>query len=237
MLRWIALALLLANLLVWAHGRSWLAPLGLAPAPQHDNARWAQQIRPDLVRVLPPSAAPAPAPAPPTPAPAPAAPEPAASAPAPLACLESEPLPGALLDAAEQALAVALPERGWIRASRETPAQYAVVVGPLARDALARKKEELVRLRVGTEEARLPGDAGTGLVLGRYDSPSAAQAGLEAFAQRNVRTARVLRLREAQTEQRLRIENLKPDKAEALRALKAAALGPNGLVACAVAAR
>jgi hypothetical protein len=224
MLRWLALALLLANLLYWAWGRGWLAPLGFMPVAQRDDSRWSQQVRPDLVRVLPPSQAPAPAPA--------------ASAPPPsLACLESEALPGAQLEAAEQALAALLPERGWIRVSRETPAQYGVVIGPLARDALAKKVEELARLRVGAEEARLPGDEGAGLVLGRLDSQAAAQSALDALAQRGVRTARVLRLREAQTEQRLRIENLPPDKAEALRALKAAALGASGLVACAGAAR
>jgi hypothetical protein len=224
MLRWLALALLLANLLYWAWGRGWLAPLGFMPVAQRDDSRWSQQVRPDLVRVLPPSQAPAPAPA--------------ASAPPPsLACLESEALPGAQLEAAEQALAALLPERGWIRVSRETPAQYGVVIGPLARDALAKKVEELARLRVGAEEARLPGDEGAGLVLGRLDSQAAAQSALDALAQRGVRTARVLRLREAQTEQRLRIENLPPDKAEALRALKAAALGAGGLVACAGAAR
>jgi hypothetical protein len=228
MLRWFAFALLLANLLVWAHGRGWLAPVGLAPAAHRDDTRWAQQVRPDLVRVLPPSAAP-PVP-PPTPAPA-------ASEAAPLACLESDPLPSAQLDAAEQALVAVLPERGWIRASRETPAQYAVVIGPLARDALTKKTEELTRLRVGADEARLPGDEGAGLVLGRYDSQAAAQAGLDTFAKRGVRTARVLRLREAQMEQRLRIENLSADKAEALRAFKAGALGANGLAACSAAAR
>jgi hypothetical protein len=223
MLRWCALALLLANLLYWAWGQGWLAPLGFAPAAQRDDGRWSLQVRPDLVRVLPPSKASAPAPA--------------ASAPPPLACLESEALPGTQIEAAEQALAALLPERGWIRVSRETPAQYGVVIGPLARDALTKKTEELARLRVGAEEARLPGDEGAGLVLGRHDSQAAAQSALDTLAQRGVRTARVLRLREAQTEQRLRIENLPPDKAEALRALKAAALGTAGLAACAGASR
>jgi hypothetical protein len=226
MLRWFALALLLANLLYWAWGQGWLAPLGFVPAAQRDDSRWSQQVRPDLVRVLPPSQAPAPAPAPTASVPLP-----------PLACLESEALPGAQLEAAEQVLAAQLPERGWIRVSRETPAQYGVVIGPLARDALPKKVEELARLRVGAEQARLPGDEGAGLVLGRHDSQAAAQSALDALTQRGVRTARVLRLREAQTEQRLRIENLPPDKAEALRALKAAALGAAGLVACAGASR
>jgi hypothetical protein len=185
------------------------------------------------VRVVPPSAAPSTLP----PA-AGAPPEPAASATAStLACLESEPLAATALDAAEQTLAIVLPERGWIRASREIAPQYAVVMGPLARDALTKKLDELARLRIGAEELRLPADkdggSGAGLALGRFDSPAAAQAALDTYTQRGVRTARVLRLREASVEQRLRIENLAPDKAEALRSLKSPALGAGGLVACA----
>jgi hypothetical protein len=234
MLRWTALALLLANLLVWGFNRGWLAPLGLAPAAERDPGRLSLQVRPELVRVVPPSAAPSTLP--------PAAgtpPEPAASATAStLACLESEPLAATALDAAEQTLAIVLPERGWIRASREIAPQYAVVMGPLARDALAKKLEELARLRVPAEELRLASDGGgAGLSLGRFDSQAGAQAALEAFVRRGVRTARVLQLREAMTEQRLRIENVAPDKVEALRSLRAPALGANGLIACAGAPR
>jgi len=238
MLRWLVLALFLANALYFAWSQGWLG-LGGGPAATREPWRMQQQVRPDMVRVLPPdTVVPAPSAAPAIPAlPASAAASAvvgAASAPeSVLACFESAPLAPAGLDAAEQALAAVLPARGWIRASRELPPPHVVVIGPLARDALPKKREELARLRVGFEELRLPGnEGGAGLSLGRYESAAAAQAALDGFAQRGVRTARVLPLREAGSETRLRIENATPAQAEALRALKSPALGAQGLRPC-----
>jgi hypothetical protein len=239
MLRWLVLALLAANLLVLGWGRGWF---GGGPGTQREPWRVPQQVRPGMVRVLPPGTA---VPALTVPAPAPAASAApaaevggAASAPAVvLACFESAPLAPAGLDAAELALAAVLPARGWVRASRELPSPHVVVIGPLARDALPKKREELARLRVGFEELRLPGnDGGAGLALGRYESAAAAQTALDGLAARGVRTARVLALHEPGSETRLRIENATPAQADALRALKAPALGPQGLVPCATTA-
>lgn len=223
MLRWFVLALLLANAMFWAWGRGWLAPLGLTPTTERDPARLQQQVRPDSVRVVAPTAAAA----------AVVATSPVVAAP--VYCLESGPIAATEIDAAEQALAVLLPERGWIRASRDVSAQYAVVIGPLAgRAALQARSAELTKLRIDHEEVSLPGerDDGLSLVLGRYDTSAAAQSALEGYAQRGVRSARALRLREAVTEVRLRFENVAADKAESLRALKAPALGATGLVTC-----
>lgn len=243
MLRWLVVALLLANALFWAWSQGWLSPMfGPPPGAQREPWRLQQQVRPDTVRVLPPGTA-LPAPPPPaasaasTPlgaASAPAVPGSAASAAAvALACFESAPLAGTALDAAERALATVLPARGWIRASRETPPRHAIVIGPLTgREALQKKRDELARLHIAAEELRLPGDAGTGLALARYDSPAAAQAALAALAPRGVRSARVLALPGSET--RLRIENATPAQAEALRALKAPALGAQGLLPCAL---
>ena len=222
MLRWIVLALLVANALFFSWSRGWLAPLGYAPQSERDTTRWEQQIRPDLLHVLSSAEAAA----------ALGNARPAAT-PA-LVCLESEPLAATAVDAAEQSLAAVLPERGWIRATRDTPAQWAVVIGPLpVRDALQKKAEELGRLRIAHETLKLPGDVGTGLSLGRFDNQAAAQAALDSLARRNVRTARVLRLHDASTELRLRLENATPEQADVLRALKAAALGPQGMQPCA----
>ena len=252
MLRWGVLALLLANVLFWAWSRGWL---GVAPGPQREPWRLEQQVRPDSVRLLPPDSVPQAAASAPQAAAssasaasgpasaasgAVAAGSPAASAAsaagagaAALACFESAPLEPAALQATEQALLAVLPARGWIRAARETPPQHAVVLGPLTgADAMQKKREELTRLRVGFEEVRLPGNAGAGLALGRYETPSAAQAALDGFAQRGVRTARVLLLRPAGTETRLRIDNATPAQADALRAFKAPSLGSAGLSAC-----
>lgn len=231
MLRWSVLALALANLLFWAWSQGWLGPvMGYSPSNDRDPSRLAQQFQPEVVRVVPPSAAQAALQA----ASAPAAP--AAAAPQGL-CLESAPLPSAAIDGAEQELAAVLPERGWIRASREVTTQYGVVIGPFdGREPRARKGEELAKLRVSSEEVRLP-DAPEGqtvLALGRYDTQDAAQAALDAFAKQGVRTARVATLRAAGTEWRLRLENLAPDKADQLRGAKLPALGSPGIAPCAV---
>lgn len=246
-LRWIVLALVLANVLFFAWSRGWLGTvMGYAPTGDRDPARLAQQFQPEAVRVLPPAAAQAAlqaasAAAPPAAAPASAASAPGGGASAPLssagsACLESGALAAATVDGAERALAAVVPGRGWIRASREVGAQYGVVVGPLVgRDAVARKGEELARLRVGFEALRLPGtpDGQMWLALGRFESQAAAQSALEALTQRGVRTARVASLRAAGTEWRLRLDNLTPEQAEQLRSAKLDALGGAGLVPCA----
>lgn len=106
MLRLLILLLLLANATYLAWSQHWLADLGAwaAPARQHEPARAAQQIKPELVTLLdsaPPPAPPTPATpdkAAPTPSLAaatqePAAPEPtaAAAAPAPAAAPATAP--------------------------------------------------------------------------------------------------------------------------------------------------
>jgi hypothetical protein len=232
MWRWIVVLLLAANALYFAFGRGWLAPLGLAPVMQRDPARLTQQVRPQQLRVLPPSAVGPPAP-----------PAPAASATAPgtsgdpasdatpavaLACLETDPLGDDALLAAESLLAGALPTRAWVRVAQELPPQYAVVIGPLAgREALQRKAEELARLRVAAEPIKLAVDGANSshVALGRYDQDGAAQAALASLTLRGVRTARVALLRAAQPVTKLRLDNLAPDPAQALRGLVSPALG------------
>jgi hypothetical protein len=239
-LRWLVLGLLVANVLVFASGQGWLGPIGVGTGSPREPGRLQQQIRPDLLRVLPADTGAAPDSGPTTAATPAGTVVPAivagASAPSGgLSCLETEALPPTALDGAEQALAAVLPGRGWVRASREVAPQYAVVIGPMSsRDALQKKREELGRLRVGVEEIRLPGSSGPALALGRYDSQASAEAGLDSFGQRGVRTARVVALREPVVEMRLRVERLSPEQAEALRALKAPALGAQGLLPCSV---
>lgn len=252
-LRWVVLALVLANVLFFAWSRGWLGPvLGYSPSGERDPARHSLQVQPEIVRVLSPEAAQAALAAaasaaalvpPPMAASAPASAASgiaaAASVPPVAVCLETGPLAAPALDGAERALAGLLPERGWIRVSRETPAQYGVVVGPLVgRDAMAKKQDELAKLRVSGEELRLPGapEGQFSLVLGRFETNAAAQSALEGFTKRGVRTARVATLRAADTEWRLRLDNLPADKAGQLRAANLPALGPGGLAACAAVA-
>jgi hypothetical protein len=236
MLRLLVAMLVLANLAFWAWSVGALESLGLAPRGERDPARLALQVHPEAVRVLPPSA---PLAALST---APAASASGPSTGPPLQCLEAGPIAPALLDAAERALVAAgLPDSLWVRTRQDVAAQLAVVLGPFSsRDALRSKREEIDRLRLPMEALDLPADgAGAtpqpGLALGRYDSRAAADAGLAGFTQRGVRTARVMVLRPASIETRLRAESVTPEQAEQLRAVSAAVLGA-GFAPCAVAA-
>lgn len=226
MLRWIVLVLVVANLGFWAWSQGWLAgPFGLGPTVQTEPHRTAQQLRPEVVRVLPlpaASAALTQAAVAANDATQQAAAE-QASAPqrASLVCLEAGPYAATALDAVEQVVAAVLPARGWVRASREIGASYVVFIGPMASaESVKKKGDELRGLKLTFEELRLPGAREAGLALGRFETRAAANAALEGFANRGVRTARVVVAREAGTEWRLRIDNAAPALAEQLRALK-----------------
>lgn len=222
MLRWIVLLLVVANLAFWSWSHGWLAgPFGFGPMVQTEPHRPAQQLRPELVRVLPPPAASAALTQASAAAEQAAAEQAAAAQRASLVCLEAGPYAGAALDAVEQALAAVLPARGWVRASREVGASYVVFIGPMASaESVKKKADELRGLKLTVEELRLPGAREAGLALGRYETRAAANAALEGFANRGVRTARVVVAREAGTEWRLRIDNAAPALAEQLRGLK-----------------
>jgi hypothetical protein len=220
MLRWIVVLLVLANLAFWSWREGWLAgPFGLGPAVQREPQRLAQQVQPESVRVLPPSDASAALTQ--AAAAAAAASQAAPTPPANLVCLEAGPYAAVTLDAVEQVLAGVLPARGWVRASREVGASYVVFIGPMASaESVQKKVVELRGLKLDVEELKLPGAREAGLALGRYDTRAAANAALDGFAKRGVRTARVVVAREAGTEWRLRIDNVAPAVAEQLRALK-----------------
>lgn len=254
LLRWLVAVALLVNIGYAAWHAGALAVVGLAPATERDPSRVEQQIRPNALRVLSPQAAaaavtesasaaavgPLPAPLPsPLIAPANAVETPAsgAAAPsAPLACLEIGPLDNtASVDGVERALAAVLTERGserpWVREQRPAGAQYVVFVGPvLSRDASRLRREELVKLKMSFEAVELPGgpssDKQGGYSLGKHDSEAAAQSALDAFRERGLRNARVALLRANGSPRTwLRLDNLRPAAADAVRALPADKLG------------
>lgn len=242
MLRALVVALALANLLFWAWSAGLLEGLGWAPARERDPTRLSQQVRPEAVRVLAPSAlrvAPGPASAASAASAANVSTGPASAAMrSALVCLEIGPFTGAALDKAEAAMAAAaLPQGSWIRLTQEMPAQYAVVLGPFdSRDALQKKREEVARTKLPFETLDLIVNGGStqrpGLALGRYDTRGAAESALATFAQRGVRTARVSLLRAAGVEGRLRIEGATPAQVEQLRGLSTGPLA-SGFAPCA----
>ena len=194
--RALVLALALANAAFFAWSVGWINPWP-GGRNERDPARPARQLRPETLRVLPPSAASA--------AMARAA-APAGAAPAAVeaACLEAGPYPADQAVAAERLLAAALPAGSWVRRP-EAPSTWLVYMGPFASEAtLARKGAELKRIGVAFEPVQGPPQFVPGLELGRHDSRAAAQAGLASAVGRGVRTARIVALPEAAS--RLRIE-------------------------------
>ncbi len=242
MLRWVVGVLLLANLGFWAWQSGVLGSLG--PVPERDPSRRDQQLRPESLRILP---ATAPQPQPAAPAASSAVPravnpgngplsQPTASLPSPgLAgvCLEAGPWAAEGADEAERVLAGSgLAPGSWQRLRQDVTAQYAVVLGPFnSRESVQAKREELGRLRLVAEELALRSDGSAAnaprpaLALARYDARAAAEAGLAAYSQRGVRTARVTQLRSAGTEHRVRVPTAPPALAEQLRRFNDPALG------------
>lgn len=225
MLRALVAVLLLVNLGFGAWSAGALERLGWAPTRERDPARLALQTGAETVRVLPPDAA----------LPAPKSPAGAAGAEArgpSSQCLETGPLAlTALANAERTLLAGGVAEGSWVRRSADLPAQYAVVLGPFnSNEALRNKREEIARLRLPLEVLSLPAvGAGSGpqagLALGRYDNRATADSALAGYAQRGVRTARVLQLRPAASEVHLRFDSATAAQAQQLRSLSGELVG------------
>lgn len=217
MLRTIALVLLLANALLLAA----LAGLfdGAGPPAEREPERLQRQHQPGLVRVLPPQAASAALAA----ASAQAA---AASGAAAQACLEAGPFSAADAAAAERTLREAgLAAGAWQALVQEDSGAFMIYMGRYAdRETVQRKLAELKRLKLDGEDLRGTPELQPGISLGRFDSQEAAQAALTQLSQRGVRTARVITLRQAQSQTTLRV----PAADAALRARLAGLQLPSG---------
>ncbi len=242
MLRLLVLLLVLANLGFWAWQSGMLDNVGLGPTRERDPLRRAQQLRPESLRVLPSTQA-EPAPSPSS---APSLGATSLGAPAEAGaslsvnagsglCFEAGPWAAPGADEAERILAISgLPAGSWQRLRQDVAAQYAVVLGPFnGRESLQAKREELGRLRLVGEEITLRPESGApagavrpGLALARSEARTAAEAGLAAYNQRGVRTARVAQLRSAGTEHKLRVPAASPAVSEQLRRLSGPAFGP-----------
>ena len=206
----LALLLLVANLLFLAWSQGWLAGVtGWRAHSDREPERAARQFQPHLLRIVP--------------ARAPAASAPAAGA---LACLEAGPFAPADAQAAEALLQAALPAGSWTRRSVEQPGVWMVYLGRyLAADQLQRRVEELRRLQIPFDEVASPPDLAPGLSLGRFDSRAAADEALDAFAQRGVRTARVVLFSEPATRVALRVERADAALAAQLQGLAGSVAG------------
>ena len=209
MLRFLVLLLLLLNAGYFAWSHHLLQAYGFAPAQQGEPDRLNQQIRPELLIILPAGQG----------RQAPAVPAPAGQAGAAW-------LPAGLFDDIEaadlrQSAQALLPAGGWTLDDISEPARWIVYMGKFADgQALARKQAELVALHLRTEPSENPALA-NGLSLGGFDSQEKAAAELVALVKRGVRTAQVvqerpashasmLRITQADNAVRARIDELRP---------------------------
>ena len=210
MLRSLVLLLLLANGGYYAWSQGLLQSWGFAPQQQAEPQRLQQQIRPELLRVLPDdtgksaqrsTAAPSPAPSQASPRPAePAAhAEPVAAAdPDAVAAPQGECLQAGLFDAAQadalRRAAAALPAGSWRLENATLPGRWMVYMGRFAdADLLAKKRSELRELGVSFDRPNAALEPG--LSLGRFSSEEAAQRGLTQLNAKGVRSARVVQER------------------------------------------
>jgi len=219
MLRLLLLALILANLGFYAWSQGWLdSVVGVRATGDREPERLARQVRPETVVILPPESASSVA---------------ASAAPA---CLEAGPFSPAELIAAITALKQALPaaaEGGWAEVKTETPGSWIVYMGKFAdAEGLAKKEQELKRLKLDFELVRSPPALDRGYSLGRYEARAAADKALERFTQQGVRTARVVELSPPGSTSLLRAARADAELAAQLVALKATSLG-KGFSACA----
>ena len=216
MLRALIVLLLLANALFFAWTQGWLdAVVGVRSIGDREPERMQRQVRPELIRILPPDAA----------SNAASAASAAASDPVNTSCLETGPYGDAELTAVQTAAQGALPAGSWIMARNEQPGQWIVYMGRYAtREALVKKEDELKRRRLKYEELRVPPALAPGLSLGRYAQRPAAVQALERLSEQGIRTARVVELSPAVQRHVLRVE-----RADAALATRLAALQPEVL--------
>jgi len=198
MLRTLALMLLLGNALLLAA----LTGLfdGAGALGEREPARLQSQQQPALVRILGPQAASAALAA----ASAQAA---AASSAQALACLEAGPFSAADAAAAERTLSEAgLAPDTWQARRQDDSGAFMVYMGRYAdRETLQRKLGELKRLKLDGEDLRGVPELQPGIGLGRFDSQASADTALAQLAQRGLRSARVITLRQAQSQTVLRV--------------------------------
>ena len=179
MLRLLALLLILLNGAYFAWSHSMLRPYGFAPMQQGEPYRVAQQIRPDLVRILSADEA--------------LRVEVAAST----AVKASECLQAGLFDEAQAALLrqtaqSVLPAGSCLLDVTVEPARWIIYMGKFAdAQTLAKKRAELTLLNLRFEP--LTNRAlDFGLSLGGFDTEARARDELAALSQRGVRTASVV---------------------------------------------
>lgn len=218
MLRALVLVLILLNAVYFAWSHQMLRAYGFGPVEQREPQRVAQQVRPELIRIL-------------------SADEvrgieqPASAAARQTECLTAGPLDDARAGAVRGAAEAALPAGAWTLEPVVIPARWIVYLGRFTdAQALARKRAELAGLNL-RPEAVANGPLAPGLSLGGFDTEARARAEMAAFGKRGVRTASVVLEREASSSVWLRLPVVDDALRSGLEALRPA-LGDTVLRPC-----
>jgi hypothetical protein len=186
MLRVLAIALFLVNLLIFGWTQGWLGGLASGSDADREPRRMSAQINAGTITVVNAVAL--------------------ARMQSQTVCLEAGPFSPAELVQIDTLARSALPEGSWSLLTRERPGSWMIYIGKFSsHDALQRKAEELKRLNVAFEEIRTPADMVPGLVLARYGRVDEAQEALRRLVDRKVRSARVLQLNASSISHHLRI--------------------------------
>jgi len=197
MSRLIVLLLLLLNVGYFAWGQGWLLAYGWGPAQQREPQRLAQQVHPEVIKVLP-QRAPAPV----------AAPQIAAKAPIEVVCLLSNTIDASQVQAVQPVLAAQLAQGAWTFDEQTTPARWIIYMGRFASPAeQAAKQAQLVELKVKFEAVDVPG-LSPGFALGSFTSRAATEAALQALNKRGVRTAKMTQIQAQESSFRLRLPTI-----------------------------
>jgi hypothetical protein len=191
MLRLVVLILALANAAYFAWSQGLLASWGIAPAQQSEPQRLGQQLKPQVLRVLPSDEAP----------------RVELAAAKSTECLQAGPIEDAQLPALKQLLDT-WPSSSWALEPAVEPPRWIIYMGKFAGvEGVSRKKAELRQMGVSFEPLSNP-TLEPGLALGGFASQQEATAQMEALAQRGVHTAKVVQERPEVRGQLLKIPAL-----------------------------
>ncbi len=216
------LLLILANLGFYCWTEGWLDNVvGIRAAGDREPERLARQLHPEALVILP----------------AQTAASSSASAAAAQSCLEAGPFSPTELVAVIASLKQLLPktaDRDWAEVRTEIPGSWMVYMGKFAdAEALAKKEQELKRLKLDFDLVNNPPALERGISLGRFDQRVAALKALERLTQQGVHTARVVELSPPGSAIMVRVARADAELAAQLTALKATSLG-KGFTACAL---
>lgn len=227
MLRALIAALLLANIAFFVWSQGWLdAYTSVRSTGDREPERLQRQVRPELIRILPASAAAGAG-----------APDTGLTTPPALACWEAGPFSDTEIGPAQAVAQATLPVESWVVVKTDQPGSWIVYMGRYAdREALTRKEDELKRRRAPYDVITEPAALAPGLSLGRFEQRAAAVTALEQFTQQGIRTARVVELAPASSRHLLRVARADNAMSARLSALKSDSLG-RGFTACASPAR